>query len=175
MVLYLTWYSLQWSTRPVPARLSLVYSSAVSIRSRTKYQTIGHWNLVPHTSHVGSNSSKGRENMLAPNHQKVFAVWDSSNIIFKLRLGLISVNNYLRDLCQINQIPWECLCLVGSGGILREDVTPQWVEYTVVLSTHADAVGRDTQTPAPETFPFTLSQRYWAPKCEGVSLPPSPR
>lgn len=72
------------------------------------YQTTDHWNLVPHTCHLGSNSSTGRENMLAPTTRKYSQFWDSSNTIFKPWLGLISEKNCPRYLCQIHQIPPGC-------------------------------------------------------------------
>lgn len=63
-----------------------------------KYQTTDPWNVVPHTSHLGSNSLTGSENTLVSTTREYSQFWDSTNTIFKSWLGLISVRNRLRYL-----------------------------------------------------------------------------
>lgn len=79
MVLYLSQVFTAMKQTPDSSQdlFSLQFCSFTQVKDAShrwiKYQTIDHWNLVPHTSHLGSNSSTGRENMLATT-TKVFPV-----------------------------------------------------------------------------------------------------
>lgn len=141
----------------LPSTVPHFHSGQVHFTSHgpIRYQKTDHWNPVPHTIHLGSNSRAGSKNMQAPTTRKYSQPWVSSNRVFKLWPRLTSVKNCLKDLCWIHQVLVGSLCLLSSGGVLTRTLllsrqnTLMCCPHLMMLQTHIHA-------PAPEARQSSL-------------------